>query len=138
MSFFDRVEIFLDRLKPLHKQPAAVCVVALLVVIVVVLSAAESRLTGHPPGSVTLVWDPSSGSCPAKPGYNLYRREKSRSYPAEPVNKELIKGPTYTDTSVLAGTTYYYVVKTKCGDTESGPSNEMKVDVPYKGKKEKK
>jgi hypothetical protein len=137
MNFFDRVRIFFDRLKLAHKRPAAVCVVALLVVIVVP-SAAQSRLTGHPPGSVTLAWDPSASSCFSKLGYNLYRREKSGSYSAQPVNKELIKEPTYTDTSVLAGKTYYYVVKTKCGDTESGPSNEMKVDVPYKGRKGKK
>jgi hypothetical protein len=139
MSFFDRVGIFFDRLKPLHKQPAAVGVVVLLVVIVVVLSAAQSRLTGHPPGSVTLAWDPSpSNSCLAKLGYNLYRTEKSGSYSAEPVNKELIKEPTYTDTSVLAGKTYYYVVKTKCGNAESEPSHEIKVDVPYKGRNGKK
>ena len=137
MNFFDRVRIFFDRLKLAHKRPAAVCVGVLLVVIVVP-SAAHSRLTGHPPGSVTLAWDPSPSSCLAKLGYNLYRREKSGSYSAQPVNKELIKEPTYTDTSVLAGKTYYYVVKTKCGDTESEPSNEMKVDVPYKGRKGKK
>jgi hypothetical protein len=139
MSFFDRVEIFFDRLKPLHKQPAAIGVVVLLVAIVVVLIGAQSRLTGHPPGSVTLAWDPSpSNSCPAEFGYNLYRTEKSGSYPAEPVNKEPIKKATYSDTSVLAGKTYYYVVKTKCGNAESKPSNEMKVDVPYKGRKGKK
>jgi hypothetical protein len=137
MNFFDRVRIFFDRLKLAHKRPAAVCVVVLLVVIVVP-SAAHSRLTGHPPGSVTLAWDPSPSSCLAKLGYNLYRREKSGSYSAQPVNKELIKEPTYTDTSVLAGKTYYYVVKTKCGDTESEPSNEMAVDIPYKGRKGKK
>ena len=138
MNFFDRVRIFFDRLKLAHKRPAAVCVVVLLVVIVVP-SAAHSRLTGHPPGSVTLAWDPSpSNSCPAEFGYNLYRTEKSGSYPAEPVNKEPIKKATYTDTSVLAGKTYYYVVKTKCGNAESKPSNEMKVDVPYKGRKGKK
>ncbi|HMF26510.1 MAG TPA: fibronectin type III domain-containing protein [Pseudolabrys sp.] len=137
MIFFDRIRIFFDSLEPVHKGPTAVCVVVLLLVIVVP-SATQSRLSGHPPGSVTLAWDPSPSSCLAKLGYNLYRRENSGSYPAEPVNKELIKGPTYTDTSVLAGKTYYYVVKTKCGDTESGPSNEMKVDVPYKGKKGKK
>ena len=53
-------------------------------------------------------------------------------YPAEPVNRELVKEPTYTDRSVLTGKTYYYVVRAMCGNSESGPSNEMKVDIPYK------
>ena len=137
MNFFDRVRIFFDRLEPVHKGPAAVCVVVLLVVIVVA-SAAQSRLSGHPPGSVTLAWDPSPSSCLAKLGYNLYRREKSGTYPAKPVNKELIKEPPYTDTSVLAGKTYYYFFFNDTATTESEPSNEMKVDVPYKGRKGKK
>src|SRR5262249_14115426 len=136
MSFFDRVRIF-DRLKSLDKQPGAVYVVLLLTVLVVVLSAAQSRLTAHPPGSVTLAWDPTPSPCVTEFGYNLYRGEKPGSYSAQPVNKQLLKGPTYTDTSVLAGKTYYYVVKTKCGNAESEPSNEIKVDVHYKPRKEK-
>jgi len=85
-----------------------------------------------------LAWDPSPSekACPAEFGYNLYRGEKSNNYSPEPVNKGLIKEPTYTDTSVITGKTYYYVVKAKCGTTESEPSNEMKVDVPLQTKKQ--
>ena len=138
MNFFDRVRIFFDRLKSLHKQPVAVYVVLLLTVFVVVLSAAQSRHTAHPPGSVTLAWDPTPSPCLTEFGYNLYRGEKPGSYSAQPVNKQLIKEPTYTDTTVLAGKTYYYVVQAKCGNNESAPSNEMKVDVPLQTKKGKK
>jgi hypothetical protein len=135
MGFFHRVRVFFDRLKSLHKQQGAVYVVLLLTVLVVVLSAAQSRLTADHPGSVTLAWDPTPSPCVTEFGYNLYRGEKSGSYSAQPVNKQLIKEPKYTDTSVLAGKTYYYVVKTKCGNTESAPSNELKVDVPLQTKK---
>ena len=115
------------------KRSVAGSVVLLLIVFVVVLSVAQSRHTADPPGSVTLAWDPSPSekACPAEFGYNLYRGEKSGNYSAEPVNKELIKELTYTDTSVVTGKTYYYVVKAKCGNTESEPSNEMKVNVRY-------
>jgi hypothetical protein len=128
---------FFHLLKPIHKQPQAVYVAFLLIVFVVVLGVAQSRHRAHPPGSVTLAWDPSTSTCPDL-GYTLYRREPSGTYPAQPVNKELIKEPKYTDSSVLVGKTYYYVVKSKCGNTESAPSNEMKVDVPYKQGKGKK
>ena len=138
MSFFDRAWIFFYRLKSLHKQPVGVYVVLLLTLFVVVLSAAQSRHTAHPPGSVRLAWDPTPSPCVTEFGYNLYRGEKPGSYSAQPVNKQLIKEPTYTDTTVLAGKTYYYVVKAKCGNNESAPSNEMKVDVPLKTKKGKK
>ena len=120
------------------KRQVAVYVVLLLIVFVVLLSVGQSRQIAQPPGSVMLAWDPSPSekACPAEFGYNLYRGEKSNNYSPEPVNKGLIKEPTYTDTSVITGKTYYYVVKAKCGSTESEPSNEMKVDV--RDKKEKK
>jgi hypothetical protein len=115
----------------------AVYVILLLTVLVVVLGAVQSRLTAHPPGSVTLAWDPTPTPCPTEFGYNLYRGDKSGSYSARPVNKRLIKEPKYTDT-VLTAKTYYYVVRAKCDNTESDPSNEIKVDVPYKLRKGKK
>ena len=49
-----------------------------------------------------------------------------------------IKESTYTDTSVLAGKTYYYVVKTKCGNAESEPSNRNESRRPLQRKKGKK
>ena len=127
---------FFDRLKSLHKQPVVVCLVLLLTISVVVLGAVQSRLTAHPPGSVTLAWDPTPSPCVIEIGYNLYRGEKSGSYSEQPINKQLIKEPKYSDTSVFAGRTYYYVVKAKCGN-ESAPSTELKVDVPYKPRKGK-
>ena len=125
---------FSDLVKPHRKQPIALLPV--VVVVILVRLAVVSYL--QRPGSVTLAWDPGprSSTCPTEFGYNLYRGERSGSYSAQPINKQLIKKPIYTDTSVVTGKTYYYVVKAKCGNTESEPSNEMKVDV--RDKKEKK
>ena len=139
MNFFDRVRIFFGRLKSLHKQRGgAVYLILLLTVLVVVLGAVQSRLIAHPPGSVTLAWDPTPSPCVIEIPYNLYRGEKSGSYSEQPINKQLIKEPKYSDTSVFAGKTYYYVVKAKCVNSESAPSNELKVDVPLQTKKGKK
>src|SRR6476660_8494291 len=69
----------------------AVYVILLLTVLVVVLGAVQSRLTAHPPGSVTLAWDPPSSPCLTEFRYNLYRGDKSGSYSAQPVNERLIK-----------------------------------------------
>src|SRR5262245_4108126 len=150
MNFFDHVRIFFVPLKSLHKQPVAVCLVLLLTISVVVLGAVQSSLTAHPPRSVTLACAPTPSPCvidfPSfyrgeksgsyseviEIGYTLYRREKSGSYSRQPVNSHLIKEPKYTDTSVLTARTYFYVVKAQCGGNESEPSNEIKVDVPYK------
>jgi len=126
---------FSDLVKPHRKQLIALLPVVVVVILVRFAVVQYLQRTG----SVTLAWDPSprSGTCPAEFGYNLYRGEHSGSYSARPINKQLIEKPIYTDTSVVTGKTYYYVVKAKCGNIESEPSNEMKVDVREKTKKEK-
>ena len=121
----------MDYLKPIRQQPVAVYVLLLIIFVVILLRVAIVPYV-HLPGSVTLAWDPSPSPCPTKFGYNLYRGEQPGNYSANPVNKELIEEPMYTDTSVVSGKTYYYVVKAKCGNDESAPSNEMKVDVRYR------
>jgi hypothetical protein len=77
---------------------------------------------------VTLAWDPTPSPCLTEFGYNIYRGEKQSSYSAQPVNKQLIKEPTYTDTTVLAGKTYYYVVQAKCGNNESAVVRKNKFE----------
>ena len=126
-------KIFFDLLKRFHKPTPLWWVYLLLLMgFTVVFLRVVVVPYIHVPGSVTLAWDPSPTPCPDKFGYNVYRAEQSGVYPAKPVNTEPVKEPTYTDTSVLSGQTYYYVVKARCGNSESGPSNEMKVDIPYK------
>jgi hypothetical protein len=77
------------------------------------------------PRSVTLVWDPNRDSFLA--GYNLYRSEQSGMYGIR-LNVVLLTSTTFSDSTVLAGHTYFYVVKAVAVDgTESGPSNEVSI-----------
>ncbi len=56
--------------------------------------------------SVTLSWSESSSSVV---GYNVYRSTRSGTAYTE-INLSLVVGQSYTDASVSAGQTYYYVV----------------------------
>ena len=84
--------------------------------------------TFTPPASpriVTLVWDPNRE--PFLAGYNVYRSEQSGTYGTR-LNVALLTSNTFGDSTVLAGHTYFYVVKAVAIDgTESGPSNEVSV-----------
>ena len=77
--------------------------------------------------SVTLTWTPSSSS---DSGFNVYRGSQSGG-PYAMVNSALISTPTYTDTTVVAGQTYYYVA-TEVDSTgmESAYSSEISVTIP--------
>lgn len=55
---------------------------------------------------VDLVWRPDTDADLA--GYNIYRNEKG--VPPEKINSEPVKTPSYRDTSVASGKTYYYSV----------------------------
>jgi thermitase len=57
---------------------------------------------------VALSWNPSD--LPTVAGYNIYRSTQSGG-PYTRLNASLWHGTTYTDTSVINGTTYYYTVK---------------------------
>ncbi|MHB8842006.1 MAG: S-layer homology domain-containing protein, partial [Candidatus Aquicultor sp.] len=71
-------------------------------------------------GTIELAWDKNTESDLA--GYNIYRRVKGKSGDAVKLNSELIKGTSFTDTTVLVGTTYiYYVVAV---DTAGGASQK--------------
>lgn len=56
--------------------------------------------------SVSLSWTPSTSSNVV--GYNVYRSTTSGGYYSE-LNSAALTGTSYSDTTVTAGTTYYYV-----------------------------
>jgi hypothetical protein len=68
---------------------------------------------------VTLTWTASAGAS----AYNLYRRSSSSgNYYASVATG--VKGTSYTDVTLVNGTTYYYVVSATNASGESGNSNE--------------
>ena len=77
--------------------------------------------------SVSLSWtDSGSGIV----GYNVYRGSISGG-PYAKINSALDSTTTYTDTSVLAGHTYYYVTTSVNGSgMQSGYSNQAQAVVP--------
>jgi hypothetical protein len=81
---------------------------------------------GIVPHYVTLNWAAST-----TPGvtYNIYRSTTAGAYPSTPLASA---GTTtsYTDLTVSAGVTYYYVVTAVSGSGESGHSNEVPATVP--------
>jgi hypothetical protein len=78
---------------------------------------------------VVLSWTASATA--AVVGYNAYRGTAS-SGPFSQLNSSLINGTNYTDASVQAGKTYYYVVNAMASDeaTESANSNVASATVP--------
>jgi hypothetical protein len=77
--------------------------------------------------SVSLTWDPSRS---AVTGYNVYRGSVSGG-PYAQINSVLDPSTSYTDNTVLAGNTYFYVsTALDSGGVESGFSNQVKVVIP--------
>jgi predicted phage tail protein len=82
--------------------------------------------TGAIAHSVSLSWAASTTS---NVTYNVYRATTSGGYSSTPI-ASAITGTTYTDTTVQAGTTYFYV--TKAVDSSgnlSAASNEAQAPV---------
>jgi len=93
-------------------------------------STAES-LTGSgtppPQHSAALSWNPSTS---VVVGYNVYRATISGG-PYTKINSALDGSTTYTDSTVQAGTTYYYVTTAvDGGGTESTYSNQVRAVIP--------
>ena len=107
-----------------HLVIAVICVVAFGI-----SAAAQTH-------SVTLSWTPPV----AQTGvtitvYNVYRADTSGGQVAvtHPLDPSGVPGTTFTDTTVLAGKTYYYKVTTfctSCTTQESVMSNEVKAIIP--------
>lgn len=72
--------------------------------------------------SVTLTWT-GTGT-----GFNVYRGTASGG-PYSKLTPSPVNVQTYTDSAVLSGTTYYYVV-TAMDPTESAYSNELLMAIP--------
>jgi hypothetical protein len=77
--------------------------------------------------SVVLTWDASTSTVA---GYNVYRSTVNGSGFAK-VNSSLVGSLTYSDTTVEAGTTYYYVTTAvDSSGSESAYSNEVSATIP--------
>ncbi len=77
---------------------------------------------------VALTWTASTS--PNISGYNVYRATVSGG-PYTAVNTGLVTAPSYTDSSVQTGQTYYYVVTAvNTSEVESGYSNQATAAVP--------
>jgi fibronectin type 3 domain-containing protein len=77
---------------------------------------------------VSLTWNRSTSSSVV--GYNVYRGTVSGG-PYSKINSALEASTGYSDASVVAGRTYYYVVTAvDGGGTESGYSNQVKAIIP--------
>jgi hypothetical protein len=79
--------------------------------------------------SVALAWVASTSTTVA--GYNVYRGTASGGPYATRLNSSLVAGLSYTDTTVLAGQTYYYVVTSvDTSGNESGFSTQAVATIP--------
>ena len=77
--------------------------------------------------SAVLTWTASTSPVS---GYNIYR-STSQSGPFTKLTPSLISGTTYSDSSVQAGQTYYYVATAvNSNDIESIFSNEVSATIP--------
>jgi fibronectin type 3 domain-containing protein len=78
---------------------------------------------------VILSWTASTvpAGAPAVNGYNVYRGTTSQG---EALLVSIGNVTTYTDSSVAANTTYFYIVTATSTAGESGPSNEVSVAIP--------
>jgi fibronectin type 3 domain-containing protein len=86
-------------------------------------------LSGTGIHDVILSWAASASS--GVVGYNVYRGTASGGESTTPLNTTVISGTGYTDASVTAGATYYYVVTAVASDgVQSAASNETKATVP--------
>lgn len=88
------------------------------------LSGTGMAATGH---DVGLSWKASASTVS---GYNVYRGTKSGG-PYSKINGTTDSSTSYSDASVQAGSTYYYVVTSvNSKGTESGYSNQVTAVVP--------
>jgi len=93
-------------------------------------SPALQSLTGSatpPPHGVDLSWTASTSTVA---GYNVYRGAKSGG-PYTKISSSLNESTSYTDNSVQAGQTYYYVTTdVDTSGVESVYSNQIQVVIP--------
>jgi hypothetical protein len=91
--------------------------------------ALSGSATAAPPASVTLSWNASTSS--GVDGYNLYRGTVSGGPYTTHLNSTLNTTMSATDTTVVAGQTYYYVTTAvNSAGTESAYSNQVQAVIP--------
>ena len=90
-------------------------------------SPSNEPLSGTGIHAVSLSWTASTSTVT---GYNVYRGGQSGG-PYTMLNSALLSGTTYTDATVQAGRTYYYVVTAvNSAGLQSQYSNEVQAVVP--------
>lgn len=90
------------------------------------LTASQAPPVSH---SVTLGWVASTS--PNIAGYNVYRGTASGGPYSTRANSSVVAGLTYTDATVLAGQTYYYVLTAvDTSGNESGYSTQVAATIP--------
>ena len=94
-----------------------------LAFILLFLVSALAAQTTH---SVSLNWGASSTPSVT---YNVYRSTTSGSGYSQ-INVSPVTGLTFTDSQVSNGATYFYVVRSFDGTSESANSNEAKAVIP--------
>jgi fibronectin type 3 domain-containing protein len=100
----------------------AVVAVLLLVGVIGVFAFRHSEMLGKKPHSVNLHWDAS----PNATSYNIYRRTENTEFAKIGSSQT----PTYVDSPVPGGATFYYGVSTVAGGQESKISNVIRVEIP--------
>jgi hypothetical protein len=87
-------------------------------------------LSGAGTHDVILTW--TASTTPGVVGYNVFRGATSGGESTTPLNSSPINGTTYTDATVQAGQTYYYVVTAVASNdvTQSTDSNQVSATVP--------
>ena len=93
-------------------------------------SPAAQSLTGTVTGATQHTVDFTWTAATSAVGYNIYRSQVSGgSYTM--INSSLDSTTAYTDSTVVSGTTYYYVATTVDGrSNESGYSNQVQAIIP--------
>jgi hypothetical protein len=88
------------------------------------LSGDGTQTVSH---AVTLTWTPSAS---VVVGYNVYRSEVSAG-PYSKLDSSIVAADSYTDSTVLGGLTYYYVVTSiTSASAESANSAQASVTIP--------
>ena len=73
---------------------------------------------------ISLNWTASSSA--GVTGYNIYRGTSPGAESSTPLNTGgPVASTSFTDTTAVSGTKYYYVIKSSNGSSESGPSTEV-------------
>ena len=94
-----------------------------------------SRTSAQNLHSVKLSWNPGIPASKLERdkivGYVVYRSTRVHDLNAAPIETTADAGTTYVDRNVQAGTVYYYVTRARnARGMLSGPSNEIRVEVP--------